>query len=165
MVESSKQRAEPASACYILEPMLDEDLFAVMAIEEESFSNPWTRESFLHEIKKNPYSRPKVARTTDERAEIAGYCVNWLVFEHFHIQNIAVHSKHRRKGLGRYMMEQTLREARELGALVASLEVRESNTSAQDLYVSMGFRQVGKRRNYYSRPREHAVLYRKDLEP
>ncbi len=158
-VESKKT----VDACYVLEPMLEEDLFAVIAIEEESFANPWTRESFLHEINKNPYSRPKVARTKDEKAEIAGYCVNWLVFEHFHIQNIAVHSRHRRKGLGRYMMEQTLREAQESGGLVASLEVRESNTSARELYVSLGFREVGKRRSYYSRPREDAVLYRKDL--
>jgi ribosomal-protein-alanine N-acetyltransferase len=149
--------------CYVLEPMLEGDLPEVLAIEEESFSNPWTRESFLHEINKNPYSRPKVARTTDERAEIAGYCVNWLVFEHFHIQNIAVHVRHRRKGLGRTMIEQTLREAREAGALDATLEVRESNTAAQELYISLGFKKVGKRRNYYSRPREDAILYRKDL--
>jgi ribosomal-protein-alanine N-acetyltransferase len=157
------EAAESAHLLYVLEPMFEGDLSAVIAIEEESFSNPWTRESFLHEINKNPYSLPKVARTTDERAEVAGYCVNWRVFEHFHVQNIAVHPRHRGKGLGRYMMEQTLNEAREAGALDATLEVRESNTSAQKLYVSLGFKEAGKRRNYYSRPREDAILYRKDL--
>ena len=44
----------------------------------------------------------------------------------------------------------------------AFLEVRESNTNARQLYVSMGFREVGKRKRYYSRPREHAIQYRKE---
>ena len=163
MVASNTKVPESELPCYVLEPMLEGDLSAVIAIEEESFPNPWTRGSFVHEINNNPYSRPKVARTTNEKAEIAGYCVNWLVFEHFHIQNIAVHPQHRGKGLGRYLMTETLREARESGALEASLEVRESNTSARKLYVSLGFQESGKRPNYYSRPREHAILYRKVL--
>ena len=51
---------------------------------------------------------------------------------------------------------------RSAGCRAAFLEVRESNTNARRLYVGMGFREVGQRRNYYNRPREHAIQYRKD---
>ena len=58
--------------------------------------------------------------------------------------------------------EEALELGRSAGCRAAFLEVRESNTNARRLYVSMGFREVGQRRNYYSRPREHAIQYRKE---
>jgi ribosomal-protein-alanine N-acetyltransferase len=144
-----------------IEPMTLDDVPEVCAIEQVAFSNPWSKEAFRHEIEKNPYSLPTVART--KRGEIVGYYVIWLVFEQVHIQNIATHPDYRRRGIGRYLLVEALDRARKAGARQAQLEVRESNTAARDLYVSMGFEEIGQRKGYYSRPREDAVLYQKDL--
>jgi ribosomal-protein-alanine N-acetyltransferase len=148
---------------YIIEPMRLEDLTEVVAIEKATFPNPWPRESFKYEIEKNPFSYPTVARTKgNDGAEVAGYCVKWVVFDYMHIQNIAVHPEHQRRGLGRFLLEEALMRGKRLGAKFVQLEVRESNLAAQRLYISMGFRKVGKRKRYYSNPREDALLFQKN---
>jgi ribosomal-protein-alanine N-acetyltransferase len=135
----------------------------VMAIELESYENPWARSAFESEIGRNPVSWSRVALTREAPARVAGYCVVWIVFEHVHIQNLAVHPAHRRQGLGRLLLQRALEEGRARGASAALLEVRRSNDAAQRLYRSLGFVETGTRRDYYSRPREDALLFRKDL--
>jgi ribosomal-protein-alanine N-acetyltransferase len=128
-----------------------------------SYSNPWVEEAFRHEIEENAFSRPRVAVTVEEPQAVAGYCVSWIVFEQVHVQNVAVHPSHRRVGLGRHLLLRALSEGVDAGARSAQLEVRESNAIALKLYASLGFRAVGERKDYYSRPRENAVLLRKEL--
>jgi ribosomal-protein-alanine N-acetyltransferase len=154
-------RIEAIDTVYTLGPMRREDVDEVLAIERTTFTNPWPVESFVHEIEKNPFSYPIVARTREDR--IAGYCVKWVVFEHMHIQNIAVHPQHQRRGLGRFLLEDAMSSGRRVNVATVQLEVRESNRPAQRLYESLGFRRVGTRARYYSNPREDAILYEKDL--
>jgi len=149
---------------YRLEPMRLEDLPAVVAIEQASFSNPWPEEAFIEEISKNDFSHPVVACAKGSRERVvAGYIVPWIVFEELHIQNVAVHPRHRGQGVGRWLVEEALHLGGRSRCRVALLEVRESNTGARALYASMGFHEEGKRRRYYSRPQENAIVYRKVL--
>jgi ribosomal-protein-alanine N-acetyltransferase len=90
--------------------------------------------------------------------------VKWIVFEDMHIQNIAVHPQHQRRGLGRYLLEEAFEYGKGLGAKFVELEVRESNRAAQRLYDATGFKIIGKRKRYYSKPREDALLYQKNLD-
>ena len=163
-IERARARKDTASASYRLEPMRFEDLPAVLHIEHSSFSNPWPKEAFVEEIRKNTFSYPTVAclRISSERV-VCGYCVPWIVFVELHIQNVAVHPLHRARGLGRFLVEEALELGKRNGCRVAVLEVRESNAIARRLYVSMGFRETGTRRKYYSRPQEHAIVYQKSL--
>jgi ribosomal-protein-alanine N-acetyltransferase len=135
----------------------------VSGIELESYENPWTKSAFESELGKNPVSWSRVALTTETPARVAGYCVAWVVFEHLHIQNVAVHPEHRRQGLGRLLVLRALEEGRARGVAAALLEVRRSNEVAQKLYRKLGFLEAGTRRDYYSRPREDALLFRKEL--
>jgi ribosomal-protein-alanine N-acetyltransferase len=135
----------------------------VTAIELESYENPWTRGAFESELGKNPVSWSRVALTTEAPARVAGYCVAWIVFEHIQIQNLAVHPEHRRQGLGRLLLLRALEEGRARGAGAALLEVRRSNEVAQKLYRKLGFLEAGTRGDYYSQPREDALLFRKEL--
>jgi ribosomal-protein-alanine N-acetyltransferase len=152
------------SSLYVIEPMRVEDIPEVLAIERGAFSNPWSKEAFVHEIERNPFSHPTVARTSRVGTHgVAGYCVRWVVFELIHIQNIAVHPAHLRRGLGRYLLVDALEDGRRTGAIKALLEVRESNDAAKQLYLSMGFKEVGRRKNYYRKPHEDAILFEKDL--
>jgi ribosomal-protein-alanine N-acetyltransferase len=149
---------------YVLAPMGVSHLDQVAAIEIESYDNPWARNAFECELGSNPVSFSRVALTTDEPPQVAAYCIAWVVFEHVHIQNLAVHPAHRRQGLGRFLLLQALSEGRARGATAALLEVRRSNAAAQSLYRGLGFEETGARRDYYSRPREDALILRKELK-
>lgn len=158
-----REKTSEISSLYVIEPMTVEDIPEVVALERTAFSNPWSSESFVQEIERNPFSHPTVARTTRVGTQgIAGYCVSWFVFELVHIQNIAVHPAHLGCGLGRYLLEHALLAGGREGAIKAVLEVRESNEVARKLYLSSGFREVGRRKNYYSNPSEDAILFEKD---
>lgn len=157
------ETAAKLSTLYVIEPMRVEDIPEVLAIERVAFSNPWSKEAFVHEVERNPFSHPTVARTRREGTHgIAGYCVKWVVFEWIHIQNIAVHPAHLRRGLGRYLLDDAILGGRRVGAIKALLEVRESNTAARQLYLSTGFKEVGRRKSYYRKPNEDAILFEKD---
>jgi len=78
--------------------------------------------------------------------------------------NIAVHPEHRGKGLAGQMLDALLIELRARGVRTAFLEVRESNNAARGLYDSRGFTPIGRRRNYYRRPVEDALVMRRMLE-
>jgi ribosomal-protein-alanine N-acetyltransferase len=135
----------------------------VLAIERASYENPWARNAFEYEIGSNPVSLARVALTTETPPRVAGYCIAWSLFEHVHIQNLAVHPEHRRQGLGTFLLFQALEEGRARGATSALLEVRRSNGAAQSLYRRLGFEETGTRRDYYSLPREDALIFRKEL--
>jgi ribosomal-protein-alanine N-acetyltransferase len=135
----------------------------VSAIETQSYENPWTRNAFECELGTNPVSFSRVALTREAPPRVAGYCIAWIAFEHVHIQNVAVHPEHRRCGLGRVLVLQALEEGRSRGATAALLEVRRSNAAAQNLYHRLGFEETGTRRDYYSQPREDALIFRKEL--
>ena len=150
-------------ARYALWPMEEAHFDEVLAIERMSYTNPWVVDAFRHEVEQNLFSRPRVAVTVEEPHAVDGYCVSWLVFEEVHIQNLAVHPRHRRFGLARHLVERALEEGLDAGARSAQLEVRESNAIALKLYTSLGFRVASERKGYYSRPREDAVLLHREL--
>ena len=153
----------PVIARYDLVPMTREHLDDVLTIERAGYTNPWTQDAFEHEIERNPFSRPTVALSTDDERAVAGYCVYWIVFENLYIQNVAVHPRHRRRSIGRTLLLHALGRGRECGVRTARLEVRPSNRSALRLYRSLGFQDAGERRDYYTRPREDALLLSRTL--
>ena len=163
-VDRARLEKRSVRSLYRFQPMRLEDVPAIVDIEQASFSNPWPEEAFVEEIRKNDFSHPAVACSISSSERIiGGYCVLWVVFEELHIQNVAVHRLHRGRGLGRHFVDKALALGRLNGCRVALLEVRESNAIARALYASMGFHEAGKRRRYYSRPQEHAIVYQKNL--
>jgi ribosomal-protein-alanine N-acetyltransferase len=89
---------------------------------------------------------------------ILGFTGLWLLAGEAHITNIAVREKHRRQGLGELLLISLIDLAIELGATLITLEVRASNTDAQNLYAKYGFIEVGLRHGYYTDNREDGVL-------
>lgn len=148
---------------YAVRRMEHRDLEAVVNIERLGASNPWPLDAFVHELEANALSHPLVAVASAEAEEIAGFCVFWVVQDEMSVQNLGVHPSHRRRGLGRRLVSIAMAEALFRGARVALLEVRRSNDPARRLYSELGFEPCGERRDYYARPREDAVLYRKLL--
>ena len=131
------------------------DVDAVAEIEENTFARPWSRESFRQELTRNAVARYLVA---DENGEILGYAGAWVILDESHITNIAVRENARGRGLGKRLTSELLQVLSNLGACYATLEVRVSNERAQNLYKSLGFVTVGKRKRYYEDNNEDAWL-------
>src|SRR5262245_14014059 len=97
----------------------------VLAIEEASFTNPWTRDMYLAELETRAVSFSFLAR--DARGETVGFCSFWHVLDELHINNLAVAPHIRRAGVATALLHHVLAEGARLGAKRATLEVRRSN--------------------------------------
>ncbi len=147
----------------LLEPMQVEDLDAVLRIEHQSFSTPWSRTMFLTELANTRLSRLLVARAVESRA-VVGYLAYRMVVDEMHIVLVAVDPEWRQRSVARQMLEHAMAQARQDGCRKATLEVRVSNVAAQRLYFQLGFAPVGSRPKYYRRPTEDAlILWREPL--
>ena len=144
----------------------DRDLDAVLEIETLAFTNPWTREMYLREMDNPRVSHIYILRVRNGDEEtVAGFCSFWLVFEELHINNLAVHPRYRRQGIGTALLEHAMHTAAQLGARRATLEVRRSNEEARRIYERLGFETAGVRRNYYAHPTEDALILWRSVLP
>lgn len=133
-----------------------EDLDGVLALEDASFNNPTSREWYEGELKRPEVCFIYVLRTPDR--PVAGFCAFWLVIDQAHINNLAVLPELRGQGLGAQLLEAVIAEAAHLGAILLTLEVRQSNQPALRLYEKAGFYREGVRKNYYTNPIEDALV-------
>ncbi len=143
-----------------LRAMSEEDLPAVLAIEEAAYEFPWTLAIFRDCLRVgylcHVYEGPNGVIGHGVLSVAAGEC---------HVLNVCIHPDYRRRGLGRGLVEFLLDTARVKGAHVALLEVRPSNIAAYRLYTGLGFDEIGIRKNYYpaAKGREDAILLARDL--
>lgn len=145
-----------------LRPAVEADLNQVVQIERSSFADPWTEESFRRLLGGHPAIFQVIECPPDFR--VAGYVIAFAVGEDAELLNVAVEPKFRGKGLAGQMLDAVLMELGGRGVRTAFLEVRESNSAARALYGSRGFTEIGRRRNYYRRPVEDALVMRRILE-
>ncbi len=144
----------------VMERMRPEHLDAIAALETRCFSDPWSRSAIEPELE-NPLSLWLCAVDGDT---LAGYVGSQSVLGEADMMNLAVAPEYRRRGIGRALVTELCdRLIREKQVHVLTLEVRDSNEAAIALYMSLGFCQVGLRKNYYLRPREDARILRKEL--
>ena len=141
-----------------IEWMVKDDLDQVMAIEERSFSMPWTRNLFLAEFRNRPISLMLVALAAGTGREIVGYIVCWVFVDEVHILDLATKELFRRQSVGRRLVLAALGTAYQWGARKAYLEVRRSNAAALALYEGLGFLQTQVRSEYYENPVEDAIV-------
>jgi len=143
------------SASLLVEPMRMADVADVLEIERLSFSSPWPAYAFEQELTANRLAHYLVARLDDR---VVGFGGIWLMVDEAHITTFGVHPDHRRQGIGRLLLLRLAEMAIELGSVRMTLEVRISNTAAQVLYRSFGFRVAGRRVAYYSDDGEDALV-------
>jgi len=169
------------------------DVPAVMEIEHRSFTLPWSASTYRHEIlenanahyyvlrrrersrvEKTPGWLARVMRPREVPPSLIGYGGFWFIVDEAHISTIAIVPEWRGRGLGEYLFTSLLEQALALKAAQVTLEVRESNRVAQNLYRKYGFSITGKRPRYYQDNQENALLmmldgvnteaYRRQLE-
>jgi len=142
------------------------DVEALAALERLCFTHPWSAVGF-RQATSDPHRGAVVTlrvpwSDADPERGIRGYCAFQVVLDELHIHNLAIHPDLRRAGLGRWLVSRVVDFGVRRGARTALLEVRQSNWAALHLYRSVGFQAVSVRRDYYSRPREDALILRKD---
>jgi len=135
--------------------MTVEDVPAVAALDQISFSLPWPERAFHFEVTSNPAARCWVAEVD---GRIAGMIVSWLLVDEVHVATIATHPEFRRQGIAQKLLIHTLRYTSGEGAVSSFLEVRESNLAAQEMYRKFGYEDTGRRKRYYKDNGEDAIL-------
>ena len=143
----------------IFRPMLEVDLPQVVEIEKASMPSPWSRELFEEELHRERAHYFVV----EKDGKVAGYMGYWEAPEEAHVINLAIGPEFRKQGLGQEMIERCMDYAVKRGARLATLEARESNTAARNLYEKCQFRMVAIRKKYYSDNQEDAVVMIREL--
>jgi [ribosomal protein S18]-alanine N-acetyltransferase len=143
------------------------DIPQVVALDQLAFANPWSAASYRYELTDNAMAHFWVglAPAPEPERRVAGYAGFWLIVDEAHIGTLAVHPQWRRQGLGEKLLVTMLGQARALGAALATLEVREGNRAARQLYHRHGFAEVGRRKRYYQDNGEDALLLTVRFQP
>ena len=139
----------------VLRRMTISDVPAVHRLEEAIFSMPWSEKDFVYEMTENKVARYLVI---EETGDIKAFAGAHIILDQAHVTNIAVRQDCRGRGLGRMITRALMQYASNLGAEYLTLEVRQSNAAAQNLYKSLGFVKVNVRKRYYEDTGEDAWL-------
>ena len=129
-----------------------DDFATIVALESESFANPWTPEALATMIQSH-ITRLYIAR--DTTGAIVGFCACWVINRELHINTVAVAGALRRRGIATRLLRFVLDTA---DVARATLEVRKSNVAAIKLYEKLGFRTTAVREGYYRDPDEDGLI-------
>ncbi len=135
-----------------IEPARPEHLAEIAAIEAACFpADPWPEDMISRLL-----DRYTVA--LDEHGAVTGFLVLSTVLDEGSVDNVAVSPACRRRGIADALVENAVARGRDTGLAFLTLEVRASNAPAVRLYEKHGFAPVGRRKNYYEKPREDAII-------
>lgn len=138
----------------------ERDLPAIHALEVASFADPWPMAGFRELLDQSHVTFEVVESAA---GALLGYCIVLRAADEAEVANLAVQPRARRTGIGRALLERFLARAARDGVRTVYLEVRESNAAAQALYAAHGFVQAARRRGYYRKPDEDALVLRRAL--
>ena len=155
--------APRGDAAPTLRPVTIELLDAVLAIEVQAYTFPWTRGNFIDSLAAGYLARALGAAD----GELVGYFVAMPGFEEMHLLNVTVAARHQGQGHARRLLAELYALSTSFAAKAVWLEVRESNARARALYEREGFAEAGRRRDYYPAPagqREDAILMTRQVD-
>lgn len=135
--------------------MTPDDVPFISRLEEETFSMPWSADSFLEMISKED-ARYYVA---EKDGRLLGGCGVLMIAGEGNITNVVIAPEARNRGIGTAMLEHLIREGEREGLTAYTLEVRVSNAPAIHVYEKLGFVSAGIRPGFYEKPTEDAVIY------
>ncbi len=145
-----------------IQPMRRRHIRAVLRIEQQVYPRPWSSSLFLSELALRATRAYYVARVG---RELVGYAGLMMTLDEGHVTTIAVDPRRHRAKIGTRLLLVLARDAIARGATALTLEVRMSNTGAQDMYRRFGFEPVGVRKNYYQEVNEDAlVMWARDVD-
>ena len=152
MLADPESKQEETEVMYRLMEQMDLD--AVAAIEEECFSEPWSKEQISEAMKRPDY----LYAVAEKEGSIVGYCAILQVAGEGQVTNVAVTRNCRGLHIGRELLRRAIEYSKKNGNQEFTLEVRKGNAPALAMYHAMGFSEAGIRKAFYRKPVEDAVL-------
>ena len=140
--------------------MNESHVSAVAELEKLCFSDPWSENSVVSELK----NKLALWLVAEEEGRVSGYIGSQTCGDESDVMNVAVHPDFRRRGIAEALVNRLVEELKAIDSHSLTLEVRASNVPAISLYEKLGFSEVGRRKNYYRNPREDALIMRKEWE-
>jgi [ribosomal protein S18]-alanine N-acetyltransferase len=137
------------------------DLHEVVALEQRCYGDPWPASAFTS-LPRDDRVFFAVARQGTPPT-LAGYVIAWYVLDEGELANLAVAAELRRAGVAQALLDAMLADALSRRVSQIFLEVRESNAAARQLYAANSFLEIGRRKLYYRKPREDALILRRTL--
>ncbi|MDU4933847.1 MAG: ribosomal protein S18-alanine N-acetyltransferase [Peptostreptococcaceae bacterium] len=144
----------------VIEEMKVDDIDGVFEVEKNCFEDYWSKDSFKKELSNN-LAKYLVAKVD---GKVAGYVGIWFVVDEGHITNVAVHEDYRGQKIGDQLIKELVQVCKDNKIVSMTLEVRTSNTVAQNLYRKYGFKMAGIRKEYYSNNKEDAIIMWNDIK-
>lgn len=138
----------------MIRPAAEPDIPRIIEIERSSYADPWGESLFIEAMG----GGGKHLLVDEESGELAGYIVFEQVLDEGHITDLAVDKKYRGRGIASELLNKVLDLAGELNVKSLFLEVRESNAAAKKLYSKFGFKEIGRRKRYYHKANEDALV-------
>ena len=139
---------------YKIESMNVSHVEGIFEVSKLSLPEAWNIESIEKELS-NKLAKYLVALDGNT---VIGFVGMWIVFDEGDITNIAVHPAYRKQGIGNLLMNSLIALCKENNITSLTLEVRESNLPAQNLYKKHEFTEEGIRKNFYDNPKENAII-------
>lgn len=146
---------EKIQSTVTIREMTEDDIDSIAELEKECFSEPWSETSLRDELT-NETARFYVLR---DGKNLLGYIGANNICNEVYITNVAVNSDCRGKGYGKILVNHLIKQSEAERAFFITLEVRKSNENAIKLYEKCGFKLIGERKNFYSKPTEDALIY------
>lgn len=149
------QILEKIQGTILIREMTGSDISEIAELEKVCFSEPWSETSLRDELT-NETARFYVLRDSEN---LLGYIGANNVCNEVYITNVAVNEKYRGNGYGKILVNHLIKQSELERAFFITLEVRKSNKNAIKLYEKCGFKFIGERKNFYSKPTEDALIY------
>lgn len=143
-----------------IERLNESNVSGAAELEKNNFSNPWSIEALSAEIN-NPYALYLVVKDVSETGEESVIAMAGLIisYDTADVANVSVSEKYRRQNIAYDLLTKLMYEGRQIGVKDFTLEVRENNAPARNLYEKLGFKYEGTRPNFYTNPNEGAAIY------
>ena len=159
----------------VIGPLTTDNSDAIFALQEPGLVSSWSLDSIRTTLE-NPHNfafgivcrgvlhtpggegggRMQYAPTEDETLIAA--CLATAVIDELNILHFVTHKDHRRRGFGKFLLSELIKQAKDRGVVSSFLEVRKSNLPAIRLYQSLGYREIDTRKGYYQTPPEDASI-------
>jgi len=143
----------------LIRNMISNDIYQITEIEKKCFSLPWSKESYESEL----INEHAYYECAEENGKVVGYMGMWKILDEGHITNVAVLPEYRNRGIASMLIKKMIDICICSEIKNMTLEARESNMTAINLYKKFGFFSVGKRPKYYQLPLEDAVIMWKNI--
>jgi ribosomal-protein-alanine N-acetyltransferase len=141
-----------------IKPLTEEELTDVLELDELCFGGLWSLDGYKKEIESPNSCLLILTINIEESEKIIGLGCFWAILDEAHLTILAIHPDFQGQGLGKLLLGKLLEEAENKNLERATLEVGENNNKALNLYQQFGFKEAGRRKKYYKKTGEDALI-------